>query len=185
MNIKSAISLVVFALFFATTSFAQDVEPTTSRTGIPSKVKTKTASTQIPANTNNTATNNNTTQPATNTTPNVTAFSNGVTTGPTPTAENGVKADEAGISFKVQIGAYKNQVPNEVASKFLNIKTWPVQNLVINGLYIYSIGNFTAASFAKKLKDEAISVGISDAYITVYKDGKKLYGAEATQYLTR
>ncbi len=118
-------------------------------------------------------------------TPTAAAFSNGVTSGPAPTAENGVKADEAGISFKVQIGAYKNQVPNEVASKFLNIKTWPVQNVVINGLYIYTIGNFTAASFAKKLKDEAISVGINDAFITVYKDGKKLYGTEATQYLTR
>ncbi|MBK6985707.1 MAG: hypothetical protein IPH32_13570 [Bacteroidetes bacterium] len=140
-------------------------------------------------NTNNTVTTptNNTTAVTTNATPtpSVAAFTNGVTSGPAPTAENGVKTDEAGISFKVQIGAYKNQVPNEVASKFLNIKTWPVQNVVINGLYIYTIGNFTAASFAKKLKDEAISVGINDAFITVYKDGKKLYGAEATQYLSR
>jgi len=123
--------------------------------------------------------------PGATNTPSVTPFSNGVTSGPTPSADNGVKTDEAGISFKVQIGAYKNQVPNDVASKFLNIKTWPVQNVVINGLYIYTIGNFTSAAFAKKLKDEAISVGISDAYITVYKDGKKLYGAEATQYLSR
>ena len=130
---------------------------------------------------------NNTTAVTTSATPtsSVAAFTNGVTSGPAPTAENGVKTDEAGISFKVQIGAYKNQVPNEVASKFLNIKTWPVQNVVINSLYIYTIGNFTAASFAKKLKDEAISVGIIDAYITVYKDGKKIYGAEATQYLSR
>ncbi|MFN8116483.1 MAG: hypothetical protein U0W65_10245 [Bacteroidia bacterium] len=142
------------------------------------------------ASINNTAvptTNNTTTQPAVNNTPTPTVapFSNGVTSGPAPTAENGVKTDEAGISFKVQIGAYKNQVPNDVASKFLNIKTWPVQNVVINGLYIYTIGNFTSAAFAKKLKDEAVSLGINDAYITVYKDGKKLYGAEATQYLTR
>ena len=136
---------------------------------------------------NATVTPTNTVTPTTNNTatPTVAAFSNGVTSGPAPTAENGVKTDEAGISFKVQIGAYKNQVPNEVASKFLNIKTWPVQNVVINGLYIYTIGNFTAASFAKKLKDEAILLGINDAYITVYKDGKKLYGAEATQYLSR
>ncbi len=123
--------------------------------------------------------------PGATNTPSVTPFTNGVTSGPTPTADNGVKTDDAGISYKVQIGAYKNQVPNEVASKFLNIKTWPVQNVVINGLYIYTIGNFTSAAFAKKLKDEAVAVGINDAYITVYKDGKKLYGAEATQYLTR
>lgn len=132
-------------------------------------------------------TTNNTNTPVNNiaNTPAVAPFSNGVTTGPAPTADNGVKTDDAGISFKVQIGAYKNQVPNDVASKFLNIKTWPVNNVVINGLYIYTIGNFNAVSFAKKLKDEAISLGITDAFITVYKDGKKLYGAEAAQYLNQ
>lgn len=119
---------------------------------------------------------------ATNT---IVTFSNGVTKGPEPTPQNGVKTDEAGISFKVQIGAYKNQIPNDVASKFLSIKTWPVNNTPINGLYIYTIGNFNAISYAKKLKDEAVAVGITDAFVTVYKDGKKLYGAEAAQYLSR
>lgn len=113
------------------------------------------------------------------------AFNNGITQGPAPTADNGVKTGEAGISYKVQIGAYKNQVPDDVASKFMNIKTWPVNHMVINGLYIYTIGNFTAPAFAKKLKDEAVSLGITDAFITVYKDGKKLYGAEAVQYLNK
>lgn len=141
---------------------------------------------------NNTATNtitNTTTIQAANTQTTSTqltaTFNNGVTEGPDPTAENGVKADETGITFKVQIGAYKNQIPNEVAAKFLNIKTWPVKTYQINGLYIYTIGNFVSSSFAKKLKDEAVSLGITDAFITVYKDGKKLYGAEATQNLNK
>ena len=112
-------------------------------------------------------------------------FSNGVTKGPEPTADNGVKTDDAGISYKVQIGAYKNQVPNDVASKFMSIKTWPVNNKQVNGLYIYTIGNFNSSSFAKKLRDEAVSLGITDAFITVYKDGKKLYGAEANEYLSK
>ena len=123
--------------------------------------------------------------PANTSTVSVTAFSNGVTTTPIPTPENGVKIDDAGISFKVQVGAYRYQVPNDVASKFLSIKNWPVNNLVINGLYIYTFGNFNAASFAKKLRDEAVALGITDAFVTVYKDGKKLYGAEAIQYLNR
>jgi hypothetical protein len=72
-----------------------------------------------------------------------------------------------------------------MANKFLNIKIWPVKNVSINNLFIYTIGNFNAMSFAKKLRDEAISLGISDAYITVYKDGKKLYGVEATEYLSK
>ncbi len=123
-------------------------------------------------------------QPTNNTTTPITAFSNNVTSDPAPTAENGVKTDDNGISYKVQIGAYKNQVPNVEATKFLNIKTWPVKNVAINGLFIYTIGNFNSMTFAKKLKEEANSLGITDAYITVYKDGKKLYGAEAAQYLS-
>lgn len=112
-------------------------------------------------------------------------FTNGVQTGPTPTAENGVKSDDSGISYRVQIGAYKNQVPNEVAASFLNIKTWPVNAIIINELYIYTIGNFNDINFAKKLRDEAILLGISDSFISVYKDGRKLYGMEATQYLNK
>jgi hypothetical protein len=72
-----------------------------------------------PASLTLTANNN---QPANNM-PAATAFTNGVSVGPAPTAENGVKLDDAGISYKVQIGAYKNQVPNDVANKFLNIKS--------------------------------------------------------------
>lgn len=135
-----------------------------------------------PAN-NTTAAGNQPVNTAANT-PTVAPFTNGVKP-PEPTAENGVKVGEEGIAYKVQIGAYKNQVPNEVASKFLNIKTWPVDNKVVNGLYIYTIGNFVDISFAKKLKDEAVSVGITDAFITVYKDGKKLYGQEAAQYINK
>ncbi|MEO6303995.1 MAG: hypothetical protein ABIP51_12565, partial [Bacteroidia bacterium] len=127
----------------------------------------------------NTPVTNNTT--ATNIQP----FTNGVTTYPTATAENGVKATEEGVSFKVQIGAYSKQIPNDVAARFSAIKTWPIENKQINGLFIYNIGNFTDAKFAKSLKEQAISIGITDAFITVYKDGKKVYGAEAAALLSR
>ncbi len=117
--------------------------------------------------------------------PTVQPFKNNVTSAPAPTAENGVKVGEEGISFKVQIGAYRNQVPNDVASKFLNIKTWPVDAKFVNGLYIYTVGNFTDAKFAKQLRDEVVGLGVTDAFISVYQNGKKLYGQEATNYLNR
>lgn len=117
--------------------------------------------------------------------PSVAPFSNGVSKGPDPTPENGIKTGTEGITYKVQIGAYSRQVPNDVASKFLNIKTWPIENTVINGLYIYHIGSFVSPAFAKKLKDEAVSLGITDAFITVYRDGKKLSGAEAASLINR
>ena len=110
-------------------------------------------------------------------------FTNGVSSYPQATPENGIKDNENGICFKVQIGAYSKQVPKDVAEKFSSIKTWPVEYKLTNGLYIYNIGNFTDAKFAKTLKDQAVSIGISDAFITVYKNGQKLYGAEASSLL--
>ena len=126
--------------------------------------------------------------PTSNTNPVATAvspFSNGVSEGPAPTAENGVKVGEEGISYKVQIGAYRNQVPQNVAGNFMKIKTWPIKYLRVNDLFVYTIGSFTDVKNAKKLQQEAVSNGITDAFITVFKDGKKLFGTEAGKYLNQ
>lgn len=110
-------------------------------------------------------------------------FKNNVSEYPAATLENGVKEGESGISYKVQIGAFSKQVPADVAVKFSAIKNWPIENKQINGLFIYNVGNFTEARFAKSLKEEIVALGINDAFITVYRDGKKLYGPEAESYL--
>lgn len=115
--------------------------------------------------------------------PAVQPFTNGVREYPMASPENGIKSDENGISFKVQIGAFSKQVPDDVAAKFSAIKSWPVENKRINGLYIYNVGNFSELKFAKQLKDELVAMGITDAFLTVYKDGTKLYGAAAENYL--
>jgi hypothetical protein len=133
-------------------------------------------------NTTNTQPETTNTQPAN---PNVQPFTNGVTEGPTPTANNGVKTTDEGITFKVQIGAFRNQVPKEIADNWLKVKTWPIKYSLVNDLYLYTVGSFTEASFAKNLKAEIVALGITDAFVTVFKDGKKLYGADAAQYLNR
>ncbi|MBP9068304.1 MAG: hypothetical protein KBG47_02270 [Bacteroidia bacterium] len=132
----------------------------------------------------------NSTNPATNTpvssiTPTFAPFTNNVKEKPAATPENGVKENEDGVTFKVQIGAYSKPVPDDVAARFNGVKTWPIENKVINALYIYNIGSFTEAKFAKQLKEEAVALGITDAFIVVYKDGQKLFGAAASEYLNR
>jgi hypothetical protein len=117
--------------------------------------------------------------------PNVQPFKNNVSTYPEATETNGVKADEAGVSFKVQIGAFSKQVPNEVAANFMKIKTWPVEYKQINGLFVYNVGNFSNAAAAKALKNELVQLGITDAFVVVYRDGRKIYGAEASTLLSR
>jgi hypothetical protein len=117
--------------------------------------------------------------------PAVQPFTNNVKSYPPATPENGIKPTEEGVCFKVQIGAFSRQVPAEVAARFSAIRNWPVENKQINGLFIYNVGNFTEARFAKSLKEEAISAGISDAFIAVYRDGKKVPGSEAAALLSR
>jgi len=139
--------------------------------------------TEQPTNTNPQPANTNTVTE--NTTTGIQPFSNGVTEAPTPTAENGVKANDEGITFKVQIGAYSKQVPQQTADTWLKVKTWPIKYIIINNLYLYTVGSFTEARFAEKLKTEVVGLGITDAYITVFKDGKKLSPTEAQVYLKR
>ena len=129
----------------------------------------------IPTNTENNTPAITTVQP----------FTNNVNSYPAPTEDNGIKVSEEGISFKVQIGAFSKQVPNDVAAKFSEIKNWPVENKQVNGLFIYNIGNFSSASFAKTLKEEVVRLGIVDAFITVYRNGSKLYGQEASTLLAQ
>lgn len=119
------------------------------------------------------------------TTGTVQPFKNSVSSYPAPTEDNGVKLNEEGITFKVQIGAYSKQVPDDIAAKFSAITTWPVENKQVNGLFIYNIGNFSEAKFAKALKEEALKLGISDAFVVVYKNGVKLNGDEASEALSR
>ncbi|MFN8230118.1 MAG: hypothetical protein U0V03_04265 [Bacteroidia bacterium] len=110
-------------------------------------------------------------------------FKNNITNYPEATEDNGVKATQDGVCFKVQIGAYSKQVPNEVAAKFSSIQNWPIENKQINALYIYNVGNFVNAKNAVKLRDEVIKLGILDAFITIYKDGNKVYNKEEIQKL--
>lgn len=109
----------------------------------------------------------------TTSTTSVQPFTNGITSYPVATAENGIKLSEEGTSYRVQIGAYSKQLPGDVANKFMAIKNWPIENIKINGLFIYSVGNFTEPKFAQALKEEAIRAGVTDAFITIYKDGIK------------
>ena len=137
---------------------------------------------QEPTNNTNPTVENNVPQ---NNTATIQPFSNGVTEGPAPTADNGVKTDDEGITFKVQIGVFRKQVPQDVADKWLKVKTWPVKYTQVNDLYVYTIGSFTEARFAQKLREQVIALGINDAFITVFKDGKKLSPTASQQYLNR
>jgi len=89
-----------------------------------------------------------------------------------------------GIVFKVQVGAFKEQVPIDIANKLLansgkGIKTFKDEN----GLMVYTIGEFLEYESANNLKTQLINNGLSGSFIIAFKDGKKFSASEALEMI--
>lgn len=89
-----------------------------------------------------------------------------VATKPTATATS---SNEAGLTFKVQIGAYSSE-PSK--SKFSAAGKVSVD--LINGMYKVTTGNFKTKEEAIKFRDELQSKGFSNCFIAKYKDGVRI-----------
>jgi hypothetical protein len=89
-----------------------------------------------------------------------------------------VKSD-TGVIFKVQIGAFREEIPIDIANKFLLLSKREVKNFKDeNGLTVFTIGAVRKYEDAQFLKEEASAKGIPDAFILAYKDGKKVAVAD-------
>jgi hypothetical protein len=88
--------------------------------------------------------------------------------------------NDSGVVFKVQIGAFKEEVPIEIANKFLLFAKRGVSNFKAdNGNTVFTIGRVRKFDDAQFLKEEAIAKGIPDAFILAFKDGKSIPVSEA------
>ncbi len=108
------------------------------------------------------------TKPVTTTTPTETKP---VTTMPSetkPVKPVTSSSSEAGMTYKVQIGAYSNQ-PSK--SKFSGAGNVNID--LINGMYKVTVGNFKTLDDAVKHRDELKSKGYN-GFIAKYKDGVRI-----------
>ena len=97
-------------------------------------------------------------------------------------ASNNPPATEAGVVFKVQIGAFKDEVPLDIANKFLKVASKGIKNYKDeNGLTIYTVGSYKTYEEAAKMKSELADSELNDAFIVAYKDGKKISVEEAKE----
>jgi len=96
-------------------------------------------------------------------------------------AASNVMQIDSGIVFKVQIGAFKEEVPLEIANKFLKIAKKGVKNYKdANGLTIYTVGTYKTYAEAIVVRTEVVNeAAINDAFIVAYKDGNKIAIDEA------
>jgi hypothetical protein len=75
-----------------------------------------------------------------------------------------------GVVFKVQIGAFRNPVPEEVFSDMTPV----MGERVGNNLVRYTAGLFMAFEQANNAKDKVRDRGYRDAFVVAYLDGKRI-----------
>jgi hypothetical protein len=89
-----------------------------------------------------------------------------------------------GVVFKVQVGAYREQVPLSDANKLLKLSSKGIKTFKDeNGLLIYTVGESFEYETANTLKLQVINEGITGAFIIGFKDGKKISAAEALELI--
>ena len=74
------------------------------------------------------------------------------------------------IVFRVQLGAYRNRISRQV---FKNVGS-VVELKSDNGVYTYATRGFKTIQGAADLRADLVLEGYSDAFITAYKDGKRI-----------
>jgi hypothetical protein len=94
----------------------------------------------------------------------------------TSTSVNNIKAN---VVYKIQLGAFKNEVPVEIMNKYLTIADKGIANFKSGDLTIYTVGNYTDLATAESVKAEVIAKGINDAFVIALNNGEKIAVEEA------
>jgi len=87
-----------------------------------------------------------------------------------------------GLTFKVQIAASKDEIEtgNPRFARFGKVNMYRH-----GGMYKYTTGDETSLPAAEKLLDEVKGKGAADAFIVIFRDGKRIPEAEAKRLLKK
>lgn len=93
-------------------------------------------------------------------------------------------ADLSQLLFKVQLGAFRNEVPVDVLNKYLSMAGKGITNIKTeDGLTIYMVGSFKTREEAQQLREVVLTDGIPDAFVVAVYQGKKISLEEAAQLI--
>lgn len=88
------------------------------------------------------------------------------------------------VRFRVQIGAFRQQVPYKVVEAFLKLSDKGIeQKTGSNGLHIFYAGNFENYNDANDLKNQVVENGVKDAFIVAFSGDNKITVSEAFELL--
>ncbi len=78
--------------------------------------------------------------------------------------------DDSGMRYRLQIGLYKEF---DISSFLEQLKLMSYE-ITEDGLYRYTIGNFATEDEAEVFKEAMRQMGIKDAFVSFYLDGKRI-----------
>ncbi|MBN4052408.1 hypothetical protein JYT59_01505 [Sphingobacteriaceae bacterium AH-315-L07] len=117
-----------------------------------------------------------TTEPAVATSDDAPSTPTPVTSTAGPRREPKMATVDKGVVFKVQLGAYEYF---NVIKKLSNEEG--IIQEVDNGLFKYTLGAYRSVGGAKDLRNEVRKMGISDAWVVSYIDGKRVHIRDAME----
>lgn len=80
-----------------------------------------------------------------------------------------------GIRFKVQLGAFRQNVPFETVEAFLKVSDKGIVRVTDErALNIFYAGDFADFESARLLKEDVVSKGVTDAFVVALQDGKRI-----------
>ena len=83
----------------------------------------------------------------------------------------------SGVIYKVQVGAFRNAIPQDLFSEFAPLAGEALQN----GITRYTAGLFVDYTNANVAKSAIRDLGYSDAFVVAFRDGQRISLAEARE----
>ncbi|WP_461631145.1 hypothetical protein [Labilibaculum euxinus] len=88
------------------------------------------------------------------------------------------------VNFRVQVGAYSGEVPEDVKLKLENFSKYPIDySKDYRGYTICTVGNFDSYSKVSKLKMELREAGLGDAFTVAFSGNDKITIQQALEIL--
>ncbi len=84
------------------------------------------------------------------------------------------------VVFKVQVGIFKGEPPEDMKSNFSKLKGL-VKETTVTGLNRFVLGSYSSYNEASNKKDELVKAGIKDAFIIAFFNGQYITVQEAIE----
>jgi hypothetical protein len=92
-----------------------------------------------------------------------------------PLAPAPVSALPSGLVYQVQVGAFRNAIPDDQFAEFRPVMTEGLSS----GITRYTVGLFTTENVAVGARNQVRGLGYQDAFVVAYRDGKRVSLADA------